>query len=72
MIDYPQLVGFGIDEETAVVVQGRKCEVIGNNNVTVIDGRKASREKLNKGEPAAARNLKIHVLRAGMTFQFDE
>ena len=31
----------------------------------------ASREKLTKGEPAA-RNLKIHVLRAGMTFQFDE
>lgn len=72
VIDDPDLVGVGIDEETAVIVHGRECEVIGNNNVTVIDGRKAAREKLVKGEPAAARNLKIHVLRAGMTFQFDE
>ena len=72
VIDYPDLLGVGIDEETAVIVRGRDFEVIGNSNVTVIDGRKASREKLTKGEPAAARNLKIHVLRAGMTFQFDE
>lgn len=72
VIDYPDLMGVGIDEETAVVVRGREFEVIGNSNVTVIDGRKASREKLKVGEPAAARNLKIHVLRAGMTFQFDE
>ena len=55
-----------------MIVHGRQFEVIGNSNVTVIDGRKASREKLQKGEPAAARNLKIHVLRSGMTFQFDE
>ncbi|MBC7818562.1 MAG: cyanophycinase [Planctomycetaceae bacterium] len=72
VIDYPDLLGIGIDEETAVVVRGRNFEVIGDNNVTIIDGRKASREKLTKGEPAAARNLKIHVLRAGMTFRFDE
>ena len=72
VIDYPDLMGVGIDEETAVIVRGREFEVIGNSNVTVIDGRKASREKLKMGEPAAARNLKIHVLRAGMTFQFDE
>lgn len=72
VIDYPALLGIGIDEETAVVVKGRQFEVIGDNNVTIIDGRKASREKLNKGEPAAARNLKIHVLRAGMTFRLDE
>lgn len=72
VIDYPNLLGVGIDEETAVIVRGREFEVIGNSNVTIIDGRKASREKLTKGEPAAARNLKIHVLRAGMKFQFDE
>ena len=72
VIDYPELMGIGIVEETAVIVHGRQLEVIGNSNVTVIDGRKASREKLTKGEPAAARNLRIHVLRSGMTFQFDE
>ena len=72
VLDHPDLLGIGIDEETAVVVHGRKFEVIGNNNVTVLDARKASREKLVQGEPAAARNVKIHVLRAKMKFDFDE
>ena len=72
VIDYPDLLGIGIDEETAVIVHGRQFEVIGNNNVTVIDARQASREKLIDGEPAAALNLKVHVLRAGMKFDFEE
>ena len=72
ILDHPDLIGVGIDEETAVIVHGRQFEVIGNNNVTVIDARKASREKLVDGEPAAARNLKVHVLRAGMKFDFEE
>ncbi len=72
VMDHPELVGIGIDEETAVIVHGREFEVIGNSNVTVIDSRKADREKLAKGEPAAIRNLKVHVLRAGMKFEFDE
>jgi cyanophycinase len=71
-IDYPDLIGVGIDEETAVVVHGHEFEVIGANNVTVIDGRKASRERLIKGEPAAARDLKVHVLRVGMKFNLQE
>jgi cyanophycinase-like exopeptidase len=45
--------------------------VIGNNNVTVIDARRSSREKLVRGEPVAARDLKVHLLRAGMKFEFD-
>ena len=67
-IDYPELIGVGIDEETAAVVRGQEFEVIGSNNITVIDGRKASRERLKKGEAAAARDLKVHILRAGMKF----
>jgi len=29
-------------------------------------------QKLVKGEAAAVRNMKVHVLRAGMKFRFDE
>lgn len=72
VLDYPELIGVGIDEETAVFMHGREFEVVGNGNVTVIDGRKARVEKLVKGEPAAARNLKVHVLREGMKYQFDD
>ena len=71
-IDYPELIGVGIDEETAAVVRGQEFEVIGSNNITVIDGRKASRERLKKGEAAAARDLKVHILRAGMKFNLDD
>ncbi len=71
-IDYPDLIGVGIDEETAAIVRGRNFEVIGENNVTIIDGRHASRETLTKGEAVAVRNLKVHILRAGMKFDLDE
>lgn len=69
-IDYPDLVGVGIDEETAAIVRGHEFEVIGENNVTVIDARKATHQHLVKGEPAAVRDLKVHVLRRGMKFDF--
>lgn len=72
VLEYPQLIGIGIDEETAVFVRGHEFEVVGNGNVTVIDGRKARLEKMVKGDPAAATNLKVHVLREGMKYQFDE
>lgn len=72
VLDHPKLVGVGIDEETAVIVHGSEFEVLGNGNVTVVDARKASQEKLIKGEPAAVRNMTIHVLRAGMKYRFDE
>lgn len=71
-IDYPELIGVGIDEETAAIVRGNEIEVIGENNVTIIDGRHATHEHLVKGEPAAARDLKVHILRAGMKFKFKD
>lgn len=71
-IDYPQLIGVGIDEETAVVVHGHEFEVIGENNVTVIDARKAHLDHMTKGEPVAVRDLKIHLLRSGMKFNLQE
>lgn len=72
VLEFPDLVGIGIDEETAAIVRGREFEVMGNGNVTIIDARKARHEKLINGEPAAVRNLKVHVLRAGMKYQFDD
>ena len=71
-IDYPQLIGVGIDEETAVVVHGHEFEVIGENNVTVIDARKAHLDQMTKGQPVAVRDLKIHILRTGMKFNLQE
>jgi cyanophycinase len=71
-MDHPTLIGVGVDEETAAIVHGNEFQVIGENNVTVIDARKASHETLVKGEAAAARNLRVHVLRAGMKFNLKD
>ena len=36
---YPHLIGLGIDEGTAVIVQGRTFEIVGSNQVVVHDSR---------------------------------
>jgi cyanophycinase-like exopeptidase len=39
MATYPQLLGIGIDESTAIVVKGSVAEVIGNGSVFFFDRR---------------------------------
>jgi cyanophycinase len=41
---HPELLGIGIDENTAIIVQGNQFEVIGENYVLVYDGKFWSRE----------------------------
>lgn len=67
VLDRPQLVGVGIDERTAVVVDGERFEVIGDGQVVVIDARPAERAKSATSQPHAATALRLHVLRAGMS-----
>src|SRR5439155_23992340 len=71
VLDHPECVGVGIDECTAVIVEGRSFEVLGNSNVIVIDARKATRPQGKKGDPEAAANVSLQVLRAGMRFDLD-
>ena len=68
VVDGPQLVGVGIDEETAVVVSGSEFEVIGNSNVVVIDARGADVSMNPEGAPVAAQGITLHVLKRGMRF----
>jgi cyanophycinase len=72
VLDHPDNVGIGIDECTAVVVEGRTFEVIGQSNVVVIDARHKSKIQTKDGEPAAAADVALHVLRAGMRFSLDK
>ena len=66
VLEHPELVGVGIDEDTAVVVSGRRFEVIGDSSVVVIDARHATVEPRAEGKHSAARNIAIHVLTEGM------
>jgi cyanophycinase len=71
VLEHPTLVGVAIDERTAVVVSGRTFEVMGESSVLVVDARRASVEPRQPGQLSAARNIAMHVLTTGMTFNLD-
>ena len=68
VLDHPQLVGVGIDEETALLVRPDGLwEVLGNNYVKIFDARKA-RIIDDAGPMAKAGDIRMHILPAGSTF----
>ena len=40
--EHPDHLGFGIDDETAVIVKGNRAEVVGRGTVSVYDGRRGA------------------------------
>lgn len=71
---YPHDLGLGIDEDTAIVVQGRQFEVIGEGSVTVIDAGDLTYTNLlhaSKNDLLALCGVKIHVLPAGYRFDLE-
>jgi cyanophycinase len=67
----PSGLGFGIDEDTAMVVEGDEFEVLGEGAVTVVDESGTTYnnlEKLLKDEPLAVFGVKLHILPQGYRF----
>lgn len=67
----PSVLGFGIDENTAVIVSGDEFEVIGEGAVTVVDESEKTYNNTNKvlkDEPVAVFGIKLHVLPEGCRF----
>lgn len=67
----PVVLGFGIDENTAVVVKGNEFEVVGEGAVTVVDVSQISHTNLNqilKDEDIALCGVKLHILPHGYRF----
>jgi cyanophycinase len=68
ILDHPQLIGVGIDEETALLVRPDGVwEVLGNHYVKVFDARRA-RIIGDEDSMAKASDIRMHVLPAGSTF----
>jgi cyanophycinase len=61
----PQLLGLGIDENTALVVRGEVGEVVGAGGVTFVDGRDSVRFD-NALELEKGRQLTLSSLRVGI------
>ena len=67
----PAVLGFGIDENTAVVVSDNKFEVVGEGAVTVVDVSGITHTNIDgllKDEALAICGAKLHILPAGYRF----
>lgn len=70
---YPQDLGFGVDENTAMVVEDGSFRVIGENTVTVIDAAPITYTNLpdvNRDEALTLHDVRVHVLAAGHRFNW--
>nr|WP_259372000.1 cyanophycinase [Caldimonas mangrovi] len=71
----PKLIGIGIDEDTALIVQrGCGIEVIGEGAITLIDGRDMSSSFLQASDREVAQlsDVRLHVLPAGVQCLADQ
>ncbi|KPU44572.1 cyanophycinase [Oxobacter pfennigii] len=67
----PHMLGVGIDEDTAITVEGDNFYVIGSQSVTVVDGMCLSHTNVSElmpEEPLALTNVKLHILPKGYGF----
>jgi cyanophycinase len=67
----PAVLGLGIDEDTAIIVEGDEFTVIGRGAVTVVDETSATHNNLEgllHDEPIALCGVKLHILPQGYRF----
>lgn len=67
----PQLIGLGIDEDTALVIEpGGGIEVVGDGAVTLIDGREMTTHLLHPGgrDTLELIDVKLHLLPTGSAY----
>ncbi|MGB2927264.1 MAG: cyanophycinase, partial [Limnothrix sp.] len=71
LLKEPAILGLGIDEDTAVVVDGDELTVVGRGAVTIVDDSEAIYDNLDKlsGDDAiAVCGVKLHILPHGFRF----
>jgi cyanophycinase len=72
---YPQDMGIGIDEDTALVVAGNEFEVIGSGAVTIIDAGGITHTNLHEiqqNEGLELHNVLVHIPPQGARFSLTE
>jgi cyanophycinase len=71
----PNLLGIGVDEDTAAVISGERwLEVVGRGVVTVVDGRQvvSNAHAAKRTSPLLVSGAVLHVLPAGTKFDLME
>jgi cyanophycinase len=70
----PRLLGIGLDEDTAIVVEGRLGTVIGSGGVTIVDAGHVSRSNIaeaRRDSVLSIHDVVMHVLGAGDRFDLE-
>ena len=68
---YPEIMGLGVDEDTAMIVRGEVGKVVGKGGVTFVDGRTMkfdNAEEVTKGRQLTLSSLRVGVVGTGYTF----
>lgn len=67
----PAILGFGIDENTSIIVSDDQFEVVGAGSITVVDETTLSHSNVDeilKDEPLAVCGARLHILPHGYKF----
>ena len=75
LIQQPAVLGFGIDENTAIAVNGDEIEVIGDGAVTIVDVANIEYTNLDESlhdESLAICGAKLHILPHGYRFNLKQ
>lgn len=70
----PRVRGLGIDEDTAVIVEGNVLTVIGNGAVYVVDAKRAAYSNVaeaGSNRVLSLHDIQVHVLAAGDSFDLE-
>lgn len=69
----PRLLGVGIDEDTALLVEDNRGQVIGSGAVYIVDGQDATHSNIAEARSERALSMfdvRMHVLSSGDGFEF--
>lgn len=69
--DNPEIMGLGLDEDTAMVVKGEVARVVGKGGVTFVDGRGVrfdNADEVTKGRQLTLSSLRVGIVGTGYTF----
>lgn len=64
----PRVLGIGIDEDTAIIIQDRRFEVVGRGAVYIVDGTSVSHSNIaeaRREEALSIFGVQLHVLASG-------
>ena len=68
---FPEIMGLGLDEDTAMIVNGEVGQVVGKGGVTFVDGRTVrfdNAEEVTKGRQLTLSALRVGMIGTGYTF----